>query len=588
MSLALGAAAAGPVLGLAHARFTAERPAPLPPPFSRPGGWTPELAAAETLAAAALDALAWALLAMAGVVLAAAAVNLTTLLLARASARRHETAVRAALGATPWMAGRRGLGVAAGVAAAGGTAALLLGTRGGHAALRTWPGAVPLAADAHPLAWTAAAVGALAALVLLSATIPAAGAARRGLYGALAAGRRATAGPGEVLARRALVVMQFAGSATLMTAALLLLRGSSRDAAAAAPGLDPRDTLLFRVWLSAGDGAVSAEAQRRVLAAAEGVPGVRGAGISHPGAWLGLGPEDAVRSLCDACVWGNMHAPMIPGVARYMTVSPGWFAALGVPVAAGRELRAEDERTVLVNRAFAVRLLPRAEPVGQGVVFRGWWDDPYTVAGVVEDVRATGPGTGGAAPPTVYLSSLRHPPSPLDLAVRAEDADAARDPVRRALAAAVPAARISGGETLEAAMRRHAAPLRWFAGVLAALAAAATAAAAGGLYGMMAFAVARRTRETGVRMALGAAPRQIVREVLAEATRMVLAGAVAGGMLSLALGRALQERFHGVAPLDTATYLAVAAVLALVTLGASAGPALRASRTDPAEALRAE
>ena len=588
LSLALGAAAAGPALGIAVARVTAERPSPPPPAFARPGGWTVELAAAEALRADALDVLTRAFLAMAAVVLAAAAVNLATLLLARAGARRHETAVRAALGATPWALGRRALGEAAAIAAVGGTAGLLLGGLAGQAALRAWPGADPLAIGARPLAWTAAAAGALASLVLCSGVLSAAGAGRRGLYGALSAGRRATAGPVEILARRALVVLQFAGSATLLTGAVLLLRASSSRAAAIPSGLDPRDTLVLRVWLPAHDGAAAPELQRRLLAAAQGVPGVSGAGISHPDAWLGLGPEDAVRTLCDACMWGNTYAPIIPGTARYMAVSPGWFAGVGVPVREGREMAPDDQRAVVINRAFAVQLLPRAQPVGQRVVFQGWWDDPYDVVGVVDEVRAPGPGTAGLVPPTIYLSSLRHPPSPLGIAARADDAEAVRGALRAALAAAVPGARISPAETLAEAMRRHAAPLRWFAFALAALAAAATLAAAGGLYGLMAFAVARRTREVGVRMALGAAPRTVVREVLAEGGRLALAGMVAGGVGALTLARMLQERYHGVDPLDGSTYLAVAAILALVTLGGTAGPAVRASRVEPAEALRAE
>jgi ABC-type antimicrobial peptide transport system permease subunit len=144
-----------------------------------------------------------------------------------------------------------------------------------------------------------------------------------------------------------------------------------------------------------------------------------------------------------------------------------------------------------------------------------------------------------------------------------------------------------GAATLEEAMRRHAAPLRWFALALALLAGAATLGAAGGLYGMMSFSVARRTRELGVRAALGAAPGRLLRQVLGEGVRLAAAGAVAGGIGALTVGRLLQERFQGVDPLDGGTYLAVAAALAAVTVAASAVPALRASRLDAAEALRA-
>jgi putative ABC transport system permease protein len=192
-------------------------------------------------------------------------------------------------------------------------------------------------------------------------------------------------------------------------------------------------------------------------------------------------------------------------------------------------------------------------------------------------------------PPTVFL--------PLDTALGAEVGIAARaggpaaglvSPVARALAAAVPGARVTEAETLEAALARHRAPLRWFAAVLAVLALAATLAAAGGVYGVMSFMVARRRREIGVRAALGATPWQLLQEVAGEGGRLAAAGAVVGSMGAVVVAGQLRESFHGVHSLDAATYLGVAATLAVVALVGSALPALRGARTDAAEALRAE
>ncbi|HYR10788.1 MAG TPA: FtsX-like permease family protein, partial [Longimicrobium sp.] len=202
------------------------RPTPAPPAFDRHGGWTPELRAADTLRADTIDALAWVALAMAVLVIAGAAVNLATLLLARASARRHETAVRAVVGATPLSLAGRALAEGALVGAAGGSAGLLLGMMAGAAARRSWPAdAGWLAAEFTVAGWSAAVVAALTALALLAAAIPPARAARRGLHAALTVGARATAGSGETLARKTLAVLQFAVSATLLTGAVLLLRG---------------------------------------------------------------------------------------------------------------------------------------------------------------------------------------------------------------------------------------------------------------------------------------------------------------------------------------------------------------------------
>ena len=586
-TLALGAALGGPVLSLARGRLSHPRPAPPPPAFDRPGAWTDAVRVPETLQADAVDALVGIALAVAMLVLAGAAVNLATLLVARAAARRHETAVRAVLGATPAGLGGRALAEGALLGLAGGGAGLLLGVAGTAAARGAWPGGADLFAHVRPVAGPAAAAGALTMLVLLAAALPAMTGARRNLYGWLTAGGRATAGPGEAMLRKALAVLQFAASATLLTGAALLLRGSFPRAGAADPGLDPRDTLTFRVEMPAVAPAERARMQQALLRSVTALPGVRAVSAATPGAWLGLGPEDGLRTLCDACVWGNMYAPMVRGRARHHAVSPGYFRALGLRVLDGRELRPGDERAAVINRAFAAKLLPRAEPVGQRVLLKGGWiEDPYLVVGVVDDPRVMGPGSGGAPEPAVYLPAPAHPPRTLAVAVRTARA---REPaIRRALARAAPGARVSRGVEMRAVLEAHRAPLRWFAGLLAVLAGGATLAAAGGLYGTMRFSVARRTREIGVRMALGAAERDVLREVMGEGLRITLLGSVIGSIGALTMARVLQDAFHGVDALDPVAYLAVAAVLGAVTLAASWLPARRAARVEPNVALRAE
>lgn len=589
-TIALGAALGGPVLALVDGRFSHSRPGPAPPAFDRHGGWTPELRLPGTIRADDVDSLAWIALAMALLVVAGAAVNLATLLLARASARRYETAVRAAVGATPARLAGRALAEGALVGALGGGAGLLLGITAGATGRRSWPAdAGWLAADFPVAAWTAGTAAALGGLALLAAVLPPALAARRDLHAALTVGARATAGPGETLLRKTLAVLQFAGSATLLTAGVLLLRGGLPRADAGALGLDPRDTLAFQVRLPAADAPARAALQQAMLAAAGRVRGVRSASAATPDAWLGLAPEDRIRTLCDRCVLGNMYAPQLVGTVRHHAVSPGWFHTMGIGVLSGRELRPDDARAVVINRAFAATLLPRAEPVGQRVVFRGWWDDPYVVVGVVDDARAPGPGTGGAPKPTLYLSALHHPPRTLALAVRTAGDPVDREPlVRRALAVAAPGAHVGPGEPLQTVLDRHRAPLRWFAVLLIVLAAGATVAAAGGLYGVMAFSVGRRTREIGVRMATGATERHVRRLLLGEALRITLIGGTLGSIGAITMARLLQERFYGVDPFDLTTYVGVAILLAAITLAAAYRPALRATRVHPNEALRAE
>ena len=330
--------------------------------------------------------------------------------------------------------------------------------------------------------------------------------------------------------------------------------------------------------------------QRAMLDGAASLPGIRDVSAATPDAWLGLGPEDRVRTLCDACAMGNMYYPMGTGVARHHAVSPGYFAALGMRVLAGRELRPGDDRAVVINRAFAVRLLPRADPVGQRVLLkRGWREDPFLVVGVVDDPGAMAPGAGGHPDPAVYLLAPAHPPRTLALAVRTTGpAEGRESDIRRALARAAPGARVSQGMAMQTLLERERAPLRWFAALLAIHAAGATLASAGGLYGTMAFSDARRTREIGVRMALGGTERDVLCEVLGEGVRISLLGTVAGSIGALSLARVLADAFQGVDAFDPVAYLAVAAALGIVTLAASYAPARRAARVDPNVALRAQ
>jgi putative ABC transport system permease protein len=590
-SLALGTALGGPVLSLARSRLGHPRPVPPPPAFDRPGAWTEELRVPETLQADALDGLVAIALTVAVLLLAGAALNVGTLLLARAAARRHEVAVRATLGATPGSLGRRALAEGALLGLIGGGAGVLLGAAGGALARDTWMGDAAMLARFRPLAGAATAAGGLTLLVLLSAALPMIAGARRNLYGALSTGGRATAGAGEAMLRKALSVLQFAGAATLLTGAALLLRASFPGTAAVHPGFDPRDTLTFRVELPAAAApAERARMQRALLDGAAALPGVRAASAATPGAWLGLGPEDRLRTLCDACIMGNLFYPMGVGVARHHAVSPGYFAALGLRVLQGRELRAGDARAVVINRAFAVKLLPRADPVGQRVLLKsGWREDPYRVVGVVDDPRAMAPGAGGQPGPAVYLPSPAHPPRTLALAVRTVGAAEGRESaIRQALARAAPGASVLPGVAMQTVLDRERAPLRWFAALLAVLAAGATLASAGGLYGTMAFSVARRTREIGVRMAVGGTERQVLREVMGEGVRISLLGTLAGSIGALSLAQVLGDAFQGVDALDPVAYLGVAAALAIVTLAASYAPARRAARVDPNVALRAE
>ncbi|HEU4882748.1 MAG TPA: ABC transporter permease [Longimicrobium sp.] len=341
--------------------------------------------------------------------------------------------------------------------------------------------------------------------------------------------------------------------------------------------------------LPAADAPARVAVQQRMLAAAGRLRGVKSASAATPDAWLGLGPEDRVRTLCDRCAWGNMYAPQLIGTARMHAVSPGWFRSMGIRVLAGRELRPDDGRAVLINRVFAATLLPRANPVGQRVIFRGWWDDPYTVVGVVADARAPGPGTGGAPEPTLYLSALQHPPAHpcrrrphhgrsrgprtphpprpghrragRPRRPRRADADAAGPPPRTApLVRRAPRGARRGRD------------------------------GGGGGRAVRGDGVQRGATHAGDRGADGDRRHRahVLRQVLGEALRITLIGGIVGSIGAITLARLLEDMFYGVDPFDLTTYLGVAVVLAAVTITAAYRPAVRAARVHPDQALRSE
>ena len=597
---------AGPALGtalltfaLAGSRWTPPREAP---GFARDaslaaGGWTETLRGAAELRHEGLSGMMDVLTAAAALVLAAACVNAAALLLARAAARRHETAVRAALGAAPRRLVARALGEGALLVIPGAALGAALGVAGAAALRGAWPGEGAWLGSGPEPAAVAVAGGTLLAAALLFALLPVVRAGRGNLHAALTVGSRATPGRHEGWVRRAVTVGQMAASVTLLAGAGLLLRGAAPRAGAAEPGFDPRDTLTLRLEVPPAlraDPARHAAALEEALGRLRALPGVRAASFATPDAWLGVGPEDYVMSLCPPCWAANVRLPMPVARSRHAAVSPGYFAALGVPLQEGRELTAADgaagEPAVVVSRAFASRLFPHSTALGRQVVPNGLTGARFRVVGIVGDVRPTGPGTQPDAQPMLYFAALAHPPAEVGVAVRAARGDplALAPAVERAVKAAVPGARVGDVTTMEARLAAYRAPLTWFAAVLAAVAAAAVLLCAGGVYGVVSYGVARRTREIGVRMALGARGRQVTAMVLGEGGRIAARGALLGLCGAVSLARSLQLAFRGIDAGDLETYAGAVLVLAGAALLASLVPARRAVRVDPMVALRAD
>jgi hypothetical protein len=407
-------------------------------------------------------------------------------------------------------------------------------------------------------------------------------------------GDRATPGPYDAWVRRVLAVAQFTASRGLLVGAGVLVRGSLPGAPTAGPGFDPHDTLTLRIdtpSLLRARPAERARALEAARAAVAALPGVRAAALGSPGAWLMLGPEDDVTTFCRECSLGLVMTPVLHGTVRNLVVSPGWFSTLGAPVISGRELRAEDagRRVAVVNRAFAGRLFPGGEPVGKRVEL--YPHGPrYTVVGLAENLSPRGTGSPYQPAAAIYLPADRHPPFTVGMAVRVVRGDplALAPAVEAAVRAAIPGARLGEVMTMEAALADYDSPLRWFAAVLAAVAAAALLLGSTGMYAVVAYGVSRRTREIGVRMALGARVAQVVRHVLAGGLRLARTGTLLGTLLAYGMAQTLSLRFRGIPLFDAPTWIAVPLVLGVVTLVASWIPARRAARVHPMEALRSD
>ncbi len=521
------------------------------------------------------------LMATGALVLLIAGANIAAMLLARGVARRREVAVRLAVGAGRGRLVRQLVvetlvlflaGGAAGVAVAFGAAALLRRFR-----LPT-PERVLVDATPDPRV-LAFALAVAAATGIAFGLAPALRATRPDLLPALKEGA-GRGGPGHTRVRSAFVAAQLALAVLLMVVAGLFVRTLQRGLAVD-PGFRPDGVVVASLNLAPHgyDAARGLALQRRLADRVRALPGVESAALAER-AMLSVGSSG-----------GDVHAVGGPrrGVnARYNVVDPAYLGTLGVRLVAGRGIAEGDQggapRVVVVNQTLAARLWPGENPLGRRLDMDG---TTWEVVGVVRDGRYVTVNEEPrpyaffplaqrySARVTLHVRSGRSPAELLERVgreLRALDADVA-------LESGGPLSEVVGFSLLP---QRAAA---WLVGVLGAL---GLVLAAVGVYGVLAFQVAQRTHELGVRVALGATARDIVAMVVGRGALLVAAGTAAGLLLAAATTRFLAAFLFGVSPLDPATFAAVAATLAVVALAASLLPALRAVRVDPARALRAE
>jgi putative ABC transport system permease protein len=517
-------------------------------------------------------------------VLLIACVNVANLLLARAAGRQRELSIRAAMGATRTRVVRQLLlesSVLAVVAAAMGMSIAFAATR---LLIALGPDSVPrldeLSIDARVFAF---AMLVALATTLIFGIVPAIQSARQDPQEALRAdGRHATAGTGRRRLRAALTIGEVALSVALLIGAGLLIRSFAR-LQQVDPGFRTSNLMTARVTLPA-TAYPTAPARRafydRFLADLRGRPGIEAAAIAS-------GPP-----LSGDFTGGDVKLPTQSndeaGSAAWRLAGPGYFAALGIPVR-GREFTDQDQiggpPVAIISAALAAKYYPHEDPIGRPLIMRSFLEEPHTIVGVAGDVRTFGLDEDAGL--VFYGSATQYAGwNPMSLVWRSPVASV--DTVRASLRSIDPNVPIAAIESMETLFERSMGPRRFNLYLLGAFAALSLVLAAIGLFGVMAYLVSQRTREIGVRLALGATRGEVFRLILTRGLTLAVIGAAGGVGAALWLTRVMETLLFSVSRTDPLTFVAVPLALIVVASLACYLPARRAMTVDPVVALRGD
>ena len=524
------------------------------------------------------------LLGAVGLVLLVACANVANLLLARASARQAELAVRSALGAGRVRLLRQLLTEAAVLGAAGAIAGLAIADLATRALVALQPADIPrleeVGVNAAVLSFTFAIA---LATSLAFGILPALQFSGRRLPTALRESTRGGAGGGGHHMRAALVVAEMALAVVLLIGAGLLIR-SFIQLTRVNPGFRAEQAMSFRVTLQGEkyrqDGPIRirvAEFEDR-LRALPGVTAVAATSVlplSGRGAMLGFAVEGA--------------PPPPPNVNPEIAVAsatPDYFRAIGAPLRRGRHFTNQDHTeapgVAIANEAAVRRWLADQDPLGKRVLINGV---PREVVGVVADVLQRSPAQ--AAVPMLFVPFAQRTNRSVKIVVRTTgDPVALATAIRTEIRGLDPDLAIADITPLTQLVVRSMARPRFYTSLLSLFAAVALVLAATGVFGVMSYAVAQRAREISIRLALGALPADVLRMIVGRALGLSATGVVVGLAAALALGRFIQGQLFGVTLLDPVTVGAVALVLGASAALASFLPARRATKFDPASALR--
>jgi putative ABC transport system permease protein len=548
-----------------------------------------------------------------GMVLLIACANVAGLLVARAASRGREIALRQTLGAGRGRLVRQLLTESLLLALAGAAAGVPVAYAGLSLLLRL----LPTSQTANPLVarflgslgdrtagigingWSLAfALGLGIVTAIIFGLLPSWRAVRKDANEMLKEGAfRSTAAASHARLRGALVVAEMAVTVVLLAGALLLGR-TFVNLLGVGPGFDTDHVLSVQLWMNGSRYTTSpalAGFYHSVTAKIDQMPGVVSAGVTSGGMPLEVG--------------GNFPVQIegVPNVqsADIRAVDPGYFHALGVPMLAGRAFTASDAAgaspVAIVNRSFALKYFGNANALGRHIVIgatipdKAFVDPPREIVGVAGDVKTE---LNMPALPTMFVPDAQASYAtmqlfgaffPTALVVRtAGDPLRVAQPVRRALASLDPSIPVGRMRTMDHVRAASVGLERFMAALMGVFAGLALLLSALGIYGVLSYTVAQRTPEIGVRMALGAKPADVLRMVLGYAGTLAAVGIAIGAAGAYALTRLMASLLYGVRPTDPVSFLATAALLAAVALGACAVPAWRAMRVEPIVALRYE
>ena len=526
-----------------------------------------------------------------GFVLLIACANVANLVLARATARRRELAIRAALGATRWRTFRQLLTESILLAFFGGAFGILLGTWGTDALLALSPKGLlevkTVGLDPRVFFFTAA-------LALLTGIgfglVPALFSTPAGLIEALQeSGRTPASSARASRLRHSFVIAEIALSVVLLTGAGLLVRSFLR-LTAVSPGFDPQNLLTMKIQLSGAKYSKEGQSTtffHELLKRVRTLPGVVAASGINAMPLTGMGPATGVQ------VEGHPVLPISEQpTAEVSVVAPDYFRTMRIPLLRGREFTEKEEaemsHVVIINETMARKVFPNEDPLGKRVSI--WMKDVNPlceIIGIVGDVKHY--GLDVETQPMVYWPDPELPYPWMTLAIRTQTAPLqVAGAVRQVVGSMDRDLPVAEVRPMDDWLADSVAQARFSTLLLSIFAGVACLLAVVGIYGVMAYAVTQRTHEIGVRMALGAQSRDVLSMIVGNGLKITIAGVALGLAGAFALTRLLASLLFEMTPTDPLTFTIVAIALTIVALAACGLPAHRATKVDPMVALRYE